>query len=386
MTIATILIGGDICPVNRYQDAFCSELQDPVMGGLHALAMQSDLFVANLECPLIERPSPILKTGPVLGASLGCVTGLKAMNLHALGLANNHIMDHGAQGLASTQQACRRAGIVTFGAGANLTEARQIQVLDIRGVRVGLMAMAEREWSLASDLAPGANPFSLMNFVRDMREIRTRTDCLIVLVHAGSEGYELPSPELQDACRFLVEEGASLVTCQHSHCVGSYEYHQGKLIFYGQGNFIFDYASHGPQGSRGVLISMEIGRDASVQFKIHPFAQRSGGIGIDSLAGPALDAFWAELERRSERLPDADYVRNAWEAFCQEKTIGLFNEILGYGRLRRRLNSTGSLLDMKKKSYFRNLLSIVQNESASEILRTSLGRMLGRDASRRPGP
>ena len=48
---------------------------------------------------------------------------------------------------------------------------------------------------------------------------------------------------IDEACRRIVEKGADLVVCQHSHCIGSEEIYKGKKILYGQGNFIFNKRS-----------------------------------------------------------------------------------------------------------------------------------------------
>lgn len=63
---------------------------------------------------------------------------------------------------------------------------------------------------------------------------------MIVLYHGGKEQYRYPSPNLQKTCRKLVEKGADLVVCQHSHCIGCREEYLQGTIVYGQGNFLFD--------------------------------------------------------------------------------------------------------------------------------------------------
>lgn len=65
---------------------------------------------------------------------------------------------------------------------------------------------------------------------------------MIVLYHGGKEHYRYPSPYLQKVCRKLVDKGAGIVICQHSHCVGAMENWNGGTIIYGQGNFLFDHS------------------------------------------------------------------------------------------------------------------------------------------------
>lgn len=372
MSSLNILIGGDVCPVNRYEDMFRRGDQDEILGPLVARVQQADLFVANLECPLIEESSPILKTGPVLGVPTSCALGLKAMGLHAVGLANNHILDHGAAGLDSTLKACSAIGIPTFGAGATLEEARHILIKDVCGMRVGLLAMAEREWSIATGTTPGANPMDLIEFVRQMKECRKQVDVLVVLLHAGSEGYELPSPGLRKVCQFLVEEGASVVACQHSHCVGSYETYLGRPIVYGQGNFIFDYDSHGYKGKDGILISLEIQDTGEMAFELVPFTQGTTRAGLVAMPPDKEDRFRKAFESRSHSLLQEGHVEACWEAFCHAWSISLLDEVLGHGRILRRLNQNGALIRLRGKPYLKNLLSIFQNESGVEAMNTLL--------------
>jgi poly-gamma-glutamate synthesis protein (capsule biosynthesis protein) len=376
MNSVRLLIGGDLCPLNGYEPLFVQGDAAAILGPLGTRARQADLFVANLECPLIDVPSPILKTGPVLGAPAACARGLGAMGLHAVGLANNHCLDHGAAGLASTLEACAGAGVATFGAGATLAEARRPLVLDVKGLRVGLLAMAEREWSLATPTSAGANPLDVMQFVRQMRTLRAQVELLVVLVHGGAEGYQLPSPALRDTCRFLVEEGAHLVTCQHSHCVGTYEVYRKQLIVYGQGNFIFDYADHGQGGQEGLLIALEVQGSGETAFDLIPFTQGPAGAGLAAMAPGAEAAFRQALELRSGAMAQEGHVEASWEDHCQTRVLSLMDEVLGHGRLLRRLNRDGALLRWRGKAYYRNLLSIFQNESMVETMNTLLRNKL----------
>src|SRR5262249_37626879 len=143
---------------------------------------------------LIEQEDPIRKSGPVLGAESACVAGLVAGGIKVLGLANNHILDHGASGIDNTLRVCGRAGIRTFGAGRNLAQAREILVMQAGPVRIGLLGLAEQEWSIATENSAGANPMDLIDSVRNIKQQRNHFDFLIALLHGGVEGYPLPSP------------------------------------------------------------------------------------------------------------------------------------------------------------------------------------------------
>ena len=61
-----ILIGGDICPMGRIQDAFIQGNADDIFHDLLEEINDADLSIVNLECPLISRETPIDKPGGVL--------------------------------------------------------------------------------------------------------------------------------------------------------------------------------------------------------------------------------------------------------------------------------------------------------------------------------
>ena len=90
-----VIIGGDVCPTERDQSLF---KEGNALGIFHDLLEEftiADLTVVNLEFPLIGEPSPIRKTGPVLAAPGDCVEGLVNSHIKCVGLANNHVLDHG---------------------------------------------------------------------------------------------------------------------------------------------------------------------------------------------------------------------------------------------------------------------------------------------------
>lgn len=369
-----LLIAGDLCPINRYGPLFRDGDRAAILGPFERLVQSADLFVANLECPLIHQSSPIQKTGPVLGAPFDCARGLREIGLTGVGMANNHILDHGGAGLASTLEALAGSGIAGFGAGPDLERARTPLVCEVRGRRIGFLAMAEREWSQAGASSPGANPLDIIGFLRQMKEIRRDLDFLAVLLHGGTEGYPLPSPGLRKVCQFLAEEGADLVTCQHSHCVGAYEVVDGKLILYGQGNFIFDYPA-GYHDRDGVLIDLELLEDGRSRFDLVPFTQSRERPGLEAMEPEAEARCRAAMEEGRRRIENGE-LEACWDDFCRTRALPVLDEVLDHGRVLRRLNRGGALLRWHGKPYLKNLKSIVQNESHLELLNTVLRSML----------
>ncbi|HJZ75883.1 MAG TPA: CapA family protein [Vicinamibacterales bacterium] len=342
--MTTILIGGDLCPIGDNVPLFTSGDADSLFGGLLQDFRRADLVVANLECPLIERRTPIPKTGPVFGAASAAINGIRAAGIDVLGLANNHILDHGWPGLENTMAVCARAGIATVGAGSTLGEARQILVRKLGDLRVGVLAMAEHEFSIAAANSPGANPLDLIDYVRNVASARDTFDYLIVLLHGGPEFLTAPSPRLKKTCHFLVEMGANAVIVQHPHALGGYECYRGAHIVYGQGALLMDEAVY--RNDRGfheavlVVLTVEHGRSS---MELVPIVQSDPAPGARPMTGERADRFLRDLAAKSRAILDDEYVSHEWRRFCEEQKHAYLSVLVGHNRLVRLANRHGRL-------------------------------------------
>ena len=369
----TILIGGDTCPVGRNEDMFRRGDAQSLLGDLLPEFERADLSIVNLECPLIERESPTEKCGPSLSAPMACVNGLKAMGVDVVGLANNHIMDHDAQGLRTTIKALQEQGIAHVGAGENIEEARRILVREVNGIRIGILAVAEHEFGIASKTEPGANPIGVIDFVRNINTHRSEYDELIVLVHGGNEYYPYPRPGLMKMCRFYVEQGASAVICQHSHCVGCMETYQGSPIIYGQGNFLFDFPSKQAGWCEGMLICLEIDNIGNFETRLIPYRQADGQSGACRMMANEESNWQSAFDRRSRHLASPQMVEEKWHTFCRDNKRYYLHNIHGKpGILRRLAGKLGLLHYLDSRDIQRRRLHFIRCESLHEALETTL--------------
>jgi len=209
-----VIIGGDFAPIGRSEALLGSEDDSVLLDDLKSLFQEADLVITNLECPLIKHHTPTKEKRPVLGANTICAKGIKRAGIGVVGLANNHIMDHGKEGFDSTIEALRAVGIEYVGAGKSIVEASQMLIKEINSIKLGIVAVAEHEFSIANKHSAGANPLDVIAFARNMARYRNAVDFVIVLFHGGKELHPYPSPRQMDICRFMVEQGASAVICQ----------------------------------------------------------------------------------------------------------------------------------------------------------------------------
>ena len=271
-----ILIGADLVPTKSNEMLFCNGDSVTLVGKeLDSFLKEADYRIFNLEVPLTDTLSPIAKCGPALVAATKAVSGYKALGVDLLTLANNHIMDQGEQGLFSTIQTLKENEIAYVGAGENLQTAQKSFVLERDGHRIGVYACAEHEFSIADTNVPGANPFNPLESLDHIAELKQKTDYVIVLHHGGKEHYRYPSPMLQKVCHKMVEKGADLVVCQHSHCVGCEEKYLNGTIVYGQGNFLFD-CSDDEFWQTSLLVDLTIEDDVMLTY--HPLKKQDNTV------------------------------------------------------------------------------------------------------------
>ena len=372
----SILIGGDTCPIGKNKHLFTCGNKKALLNDLLPEFENAGLSILNLECPLIQKKTPVKKSGPNLGAPAYCVNGLKAMGIDVVSLANNHIMDHGSKGLSATLCALDEFGIAHVGAGETIESARKILIREIQGVCVGILAVAEHEFGIASTNSCGANPLDVMDAVRNISDHRESFDHLIVLLHGGNEYYQYPSPRLMDTCHFLVEQGAGVVVCQHSHCVGCMETYRNAPIIYGQGNFLFDYPSKSTTWHDGILACLDLAEERThFNVRLIPFRQSDGQAGIRRMNANEESAFIKDFTIRSESISDDSFVARQWEDYCQKNKRLFLYGIHGNPGVLRRLAGKFDLLNYLDSSEVqRKRLNFVRCESLREALITVLER------------
>lgn len=375
-----IIIGGDICPTRNDVKLFTTGDTRALFGDILDDFAAADLVVANLETPLISSPSPIKKSGAVFGWPGECLNAIKDAGVDLLNLGNNHIMDHGVKGLESTLRVCIRAEIDYLGVGSNMDEAQKPYICNLNGLRVAVFSVAEHEFSIASDDAPGASPLDPIDFVKVFREYRSQFDFSVVLIHGGKEHYPYPTPGLQKICRFMIDEGANAVLCQHSHCPSGYENYRGGIVFYGQGNFIFNpYPDKRPWLYDGYLVSLDV--DSAKQFcwEIIPFVQPGVCAGVRKLEGREKKKFLGLIEELSAPLADPRFVENKWRKYCADKKNLYLGILRGHGPLMRQLDSRFNLADMLySRDDLLAVLNVVRCQSHRELLLEILEEELSR--------
>lgn len=357
-----ILITGDFYGGYRIEEFILNKKFIQLFNDFLPFIRNANIAITNLEAPLLKNGNPIKKTGPAIKAIPETIEAMKYAGFNLLTLANNHIMDFGAEGLLNTLKLCDENEISFVGAGENYQKASQTLYKEINDLKIAFINFTENEWSTTDDYAPGAHPLNPVANYYTILEAKKNADFVFVIVHGGHETYELPSPRMKQTYRFFVDAGADAVIGHHTHCYSGYEVYKGAPIFYSLGNFLFDSKTTRPDSwYSGFAVRLFLSKIERPSFEIIPYEQNNLIVGIRILNKQEKVRFTNELEKLNTIIQDDFLLEKKFNAFIHdelEKTYRSFLEPINKKpfRVLQKLGVLPSMLSKKKKRLYLNLI------------------------------
>src|SRR5215216_5562691 len=241
-------------------------------GAMREYLSGADLTLANFENPVVRdavyHPDATTFTG-----DLRLMPELDQAGIDGVTLGNNHILDAGTSGIDETMRHLDAAGIAHAGAGMDLAEARKPMVFDLGGTKIGVlsyMGVPSYDWAWATETAPGTAPLKTNLMQEDVRRLQSEVDLVVVMPHWGKEYIATPESWQVEFAHAAVDAGADLVMGGHAHWPKGIEVYEGKPIFYGVGNFLFDQ-SWSEETSTGIFAEITLYGDRVIQIEAVPF-------------------------------------------------------------------------------------------------------------------
>lgn len=313
------LLLGDISPTQHIDPLFKVKDVKSLFDDTVSLFAGNDLSFVNLECAITEHDTGIKKFGPCLKACRETLEVLKDLGVNVCGLSNNHIFDFGRKGAADTIKALDELGLIHTGFGENYEDSRKNLYFEKDGEKIAIIAVCEHEYSYALDDRMGARPYDEYDTMSDIRAARKEADRVIVIYHGGKEHCRYPSPRLRKLCRAMAENGADVVLCQHSHCIGCYEEYEGCHILYGQGNFHFIYENCPPTWNGSLSVQYDT---KTHEISFTPIVNTETGITFAK--GDEAEEMMREFEKRNASLADGTWI-DGWREFCERSRRQYYN-------------------------------------------------------------
>lgn len=198
----------------------------------------ADLVLMNVEGPITNAP-PQKKEGSALATRPDNIDLLLQLNVSVAILGNNHIMDHGKQGLTDTKNILAEKNIKYVGAGNIDNEITRPYVTEYKGVAIFSFTHQEGPMYGEEDCGPIGLP-DTESVIKEIKEYKKNDYKVIFNYHGGEEYFTVPWPRRRGFLRRISNAGADIVFAHHSHSVQPIEIIDGKVIVYSPGNFYMD--------------------------------------------------------------------------------------------------------------------------------------------------
>ena len=222
-------------------------------GDVLPLLRSADAVFANLECAITTHRARWSKTPKVFyfRADPQAVEVLRAGNVRCVSLANNHTLDYDVPGLLDTLRYLDEAGIAYAGAGRTLQEAESPAILEVGGLRIGVVSATDNEPPFAAGPdRPGTNyleirtdPATLERVAGWIARARLAGAQLVVLsLHWGPNMVLIPPPSFRAFARAVTDLGVDVLHGHSAHVFQGVERRDRRLVLYDTGDFLDDYA------------------------------------------------------------------------------------------------------------------------------------------------
>lgn len=241
----TIGLGGDLMIGRLVNECLDQVPPSYVWGNLLPVLRSTDFNLVNLETALTYSKKIVPKVFN-FKADPEKVAVLAEGAVHAVNVANNHILDFSEEGLLETLQVLERANIPYVGAGRDLEHAKAPHIIEKKGIKIGILGCTDNEpsWKAAAS-HPGTN-FIEVGDLASIREsivsLRAQVDLLVLSIHWGPNMRQRPHPHFRSFAHDLIDLGVDILHGHSAHVFQGVEIYKKKLILYDTGELIDDYA------------------------------------------------------------------------------------------------------------------------------------------------
>ncbi|MBN2570799.1 MAG: CapA family protein [Ignavibacteriales bacterium] len=323
------LFTGDFCPINGVEKLFLNKEYEKVYGDFLPILKDKDFSISNLECPLTLGQKKLLKAGPNLKANPKCIEGIKYGDFDIVTLANNHLMDYSEQGLNDTINLCKENGIEYVGAANNLNEASKIFYIEKNGIKFAILNFCENEFGIAKKEQPGVNPLNPITNYYQIKEAKNNADHVIIIIHGGIGHYNLPSPERVSMYRLFADFGGTIIISHHSHAISGYEIYNNVPIFYGLGNFLFDFPKYNSSTwFEGFIVESYFSKNKLENFSLIPYYQCKDSISLAKMNDMQTKLFNEKVIKYSKIISNDKLLDEEWSVFLKNNYYQNYKKII----------------------------------------------------------
>lgn len=299
----TLLLAGDVM-LGRGVAPVAAADPGGLFAGVRDVVGGADLALANLESPLTAAAHT--SAGPhALEADPATAGLVAAAGFDVLSVANNHTGDAGPASVLDTVDAVRAAGMAPVGAGRDRDAAMRPVIVDVHGVRVGVLAFDATGAGLHAGAGPGAARWESDTARQAVTAAADRSDVVVVSLHGGVEHLPDADPRVLAMAEQLVAWGADVVWGHGPHVVQPVTVMAAPngrvaVVASSVGNLLFD--QRGPRTGRGAVLEVLVDRSGVIAHRTGATSHADLRVHFDGWSPPMGDAAlvageWWELAR-----------------------------------------------------------------------------------------
>lgn len=351
--VAEVLITGDWAPIRLFEPIIAQNPEE-IYGDLLPVLRQADLRITNLECPLTNSDNQVWKSGSMLKGLPVHISGLTAVPFEVVTTANNHVFDYGQEGFSETHRVLSENRIQSVGSGQSCREAQKPLILDLKGVRLGIVNFSEGEDGTAAAEGPGVFGWEVKRVREIVGELRSRVDIVMVIGHCGVEYIPFPPPYVEQAFQEIADAGADLIIGHHPHVAQGLQIHKGVPICYSLGNFVFYQETELIYRKTGYMVRAGLSQNGVSRIELMPYEIQADRLAL--LQGEKRDWFFESLQQVSLPLSEQGGTQEAWNGFLSRYGKSGFKDEIRM--LLERLDTEPE----KGAAMFRNRITTMQHQ------------------------
>lgn len=279
--------------------------------GVKNVLQNKDILFGNLETVLsnFSNHGKELEKAVSLHTSIDKVYYIKDAGFDILNLANNHIMDLGTDGFHSTWETLQNEGIRIIGVN-DKPELLKYVVIEKQGIKFGFLGYCNDGVNIPEKRV-WINRIEISNIIRDIKNIKSQCDFVIVSLHWGTENVFYPSPEQIKLAHRIIDVGATVILGHHPHVLQGLEQYKHGVIAYSLGNFQFNPKASYSKTNDSLILCLDFNKEKLENYHIIP-------VEIDEEFAPTLSGeaknkkILSFIEAISEPIKNGRLTENWW--------------------------------------------------------------------------
>ncbi len=271
----TLSFAGSCCFNSAYADT-------APLSSVSSLFAADDFSIINLQCVLTDSAQPVIS--PASFAPSTCGEYLVSSGVDFVSLANNRVMDCGAEGYADTVNALTDAGL------AFIEDWSSVIYSCPGGLRIGLYA---------------SNGYVGSNIKKSIGSLRSGgADIVIACFNWNTSDPDDFAETEYDGAHYAADCGADIVFGQSADKLQYLERYNDSMIIYGLGTFINTAGFSGDCAVLQITLSTDDGNSFEIsETACLPYASGSSSSAPEPLE-PGSDRYYSVLSQLTRQLDD----------------------------------------------------------------------------------